>query len=116
MARPEMRTLRERPAQLGGVALVLGIVARRFACGCDMQDVMDIVVPLRGVPARSAVASADEALRLVCLVLQNKMTMLLGRGCTHALGQFFQDMRVAVVGDCVHRIEPQPVEIELSIQ
>ena len=105
--------LRESAAQLPGIALVVGVIALRLAARRRMQHVVDVVVPLCGVPARLAVFAADQAPRLVLFILQNKMDM--PAGCCHAypLGKFLQQVLRAVVEDGVHRIQPQAVEVEL---
>jgi len=44
-----------------------------------MQHVVDVVVPLRGVPARLAVLVADQVPGTVFFVLQDQMDMPVGR-------------------------------------
>ena len=105
--------LRESAAQFPGIAPVVGVIALRLAARRRMQHVVDVVVPLCGVPARLAVFAADQAPRLVLFILQNKMDM--PAGCCHAypFGKFLQQVLRAVVEDGVHRIQPQAVEVEL---
>ena len=75
---------------------------------------MDVVVPLRGVTLNLAFGPSCQQMRLVLLILQNKMDLaLLPARPAHPLRQLVQEMHRAVVHDGVDRIEAQPVEMKL---
>jgi hypothetical protein len=78
-----------------------------------VQHVVHVVVPLRCVPSGPPVLAAHQPVRLVLFVLQHQVDGAVRRRGAHALGQFLQQVLRPVVEDGVHRVQPQPVEVEL---
>ena len=79
-----------------------------------VRDVMEVVVPLRGVRARHAALVAREAMRLVAVVLEHEVDLALAPGAlAHAARKLGQEVGRGVVDDRVHGVEPQAVGMEL---
>ena len=103
----------ERSAEaLGRLVSVITIIAPVLASDEEMQDVVEILVPLRGISLDLA-TRARQAVRLVAVVLKDEMDFPAGDVLSHALGDFIDDVGQAFVDDCVDRVETQPVEVEL---
>ena len=89
---------------------VVAVIAALLAGRGDMQDMVEVVVPLRRVEHRLT-AAADEALRLVVAVLQQEVDSP-GKPRPDALRELVEDVGAAVVLDRVDGVEPEPVEME----
>src|SRR6516165_3038317 len=109
----EGKSFGERTAEaLGRLGSVVTIIAPVLASDEEMQDVVKIVVPLRGISLDLA-TRAHQAVRLVAVVLKDEMYFPAGDVLSHALGDLIDDVGQAVVDDCVDRVETQPIEVEL---
>ena len=101
-------------AELSGRPSIFRVVAGLFARRGGVQTMVDVVVPLRGVTLNLAFGPSCQQMRLVLLILQNKMDLAhLPERPAHPLRQLVQEMHRAVVHDGVDRIEAQPVEMKL---
>src|SRR5262245_62196523 len=78
-----------------------------------MERMMKIVVPLR-VVAIAATPGTVEVASLVVVVFENEMHVALApRPRAHVGGKLGENVGRGVVGNGMHRVEPQPVEVVL---
>ena len=103
----------ERTAEaLGRFVNVITIIAAVLASDEEMQDVVKIIVPLRGISLDLA-TRAHQAVCLIAVVLKDEMYFPAGDVLSHTLGDFTDDVGQAFVDDCVDRVETQPIEAKL---
>ncbi len=103
--------LEQRAQQLRGWPIVVLIVAARVTREQHVQRMMEVVVPLRRVGARLAIRAAAQVARRVVVVLEHEMHRTTEVVRTDVRCECVEEARVRVVGDRVHRVEPQPVEV-----
>ncbi len=106
------RTQRGRECLRGGEVLVVavGLTGQR-----DVQGVVDIVGPLRGQPAAVGLARSDQP-RVVQVRLgdQAERPAQPGGQRVDRRGQLLQQRQRSVVHDGVHRVQPEPVHVEVA--
>src|SRR5690349_8834322 len=78
-----------------------------------MQHVVDVVIPLRSVPARLTVLGTRQASGLVLLILEDQVDLSPDSCRPHPFGNVFEQMLRAVIEDGVHRVQPKAVEVKL---
>src|SRR3569833_864847 len=108
----ELYPLSLRPAVFLGVSLIILVITLRLTGRGGMQDMVKIIVPLRGEADGTRVAVAFEMMAFVLLVLENQVDQPVGYALTHALRQLIEQMSRTVIHDRVHRIQAQPVEMK----
>src|SRR5712671_4727688 len=91
---------------------VVSVVARRVAGHEDVQDVVEIVVPLR-VVAGAATVCPSQVAGLIAVVFEDQMNFAIGDAAPDGLAGFADDIGLALVENRVDGIEAQPVEMEL---
>ena len=91
---------------------VITIIAPLLASDEEVQDVVKIVVPLRGISLDLA-TRAHQAVRLVPVVLEDEMNLPADDVPSHGLGDFIDDVGYAFVDDRVDGVETQAVKVEL---
>src|SRR5262245_47879080 len=73
---------------------------------------MEVIIPLRVIVERPSRIAAPEKVRIVRIVLEQKVKLPPLRRC-HAAnrgGELDEEMGRAIIEDGVHRVEAQPVE------
>ena len=90
---------------------IVDVIAARLSGRRDMQPMMNVVVPLRGV-ANGFGAFPAQPFGLVLFVLDEEVDRAI-EARTDAFGDLVEDVGTAVVLDRMHRVEAQPVEVEL---
>ena len=107
------KTFGERAAEMFlWLPRIVAVVTPVLASNQEMQDVVEIVVPLRGI-AHSSAAEPRQAARLVAVVFKDEMKFAPGDMVAHRLSDFVDDVGHALVDNGVDGIEAQPVEVEL---
>src|ERR1700730_655425 len=91
---------------------VIGEVARRVAGHQDVQDVVEIIIPLR-VVTRAATACPLQVAGLIAVVFEDQMNFAIGDAAPDGVTDFADDIGLALVENRVDGIEAQPVEMEL---
>ena len=108
------KSLGQGAAELRHVAVIVAVVAAALAGRRDVQPVVQVVGPLRVVPARLARGVELEPARLVGVVLEHEMDVSArAQLAANPFGEFRQQMARAVVDDRMDGIQPQAVEMEL---
>ena len=105
--------LGQRTSEAIGIAVVVRVVALRLARGGHMQHMMHVVVPLRRVLHRLAIGIAREPGRFIVLVLEHQVDLTARHAFAHAVRELGQQVRIAIVSQRVHRVQPQPIEVEV---
>src|SRR5712671_5898987 len=91
---------------------VISVVTRRVAGHQDVQDVVEIVIPLR-VVTRAATVCPPQVAGLIAVVFEDQMNFAIGDAAPDGLADFADDIGLALVENRVDGIEAQPVEMEL---
>src|SRR5215472_15077008 len=99
------------PEMFGRFGGVIGVVTRRVAGHQDMQDMVEIIVPLRRVPSQPA--PCPQITRLIAIVLEHEMNFAATYPPPYGLGNFAYYVGLALVENCMHGIKAQPVEMKL---
>ena len=94
------------------VAVIGAVVAVDLIGGGDVQDVVDVVVPLRGIEPGRAASVAGEQRGTIVLVLEDQMDVAVRRCAANPLRQLGQQMQRSLVADRVDGVEPQAVEMK----
>src|SRR5580692_8882046 len=94
---------------------VVHIVAIMFARNQHVQGMMDVVVPLGGVPLRLAALPTLKISRLIAIVFEDKVDVTIGpdRG-SDSICQFLENVWRGIVDDGVNRVQTKSVEIIFS--
>src|ERR1700674_5903122 len=91
---------------------VIGVVARRVAGHEDVQDVVEIIIPLR-VVTRAATVCPPQVADLIPVVFEVQMNLAVGDAAPDGSADFADDIGLALIENRVDGIEAQPVEMEL---
>jgi hypothetical protein len=110
------KSLREAAPEVLRRIAVVAVVAGAFAGQQDMKGVVEVVVPLRAIFSCRRIGHRIEQRRLVGIVLEYEMNVpVRGSGKpADVLAQLMQETRAAGLGDCMHCVEPQPVEAVIA--
>ncbi len=91
----------------------IGIIPEAFACHGRVQEVVYIIVPLRGIKTGRPIVATLEPSSLVFRVLRHQMDVApIGR-CTDLFCQVLQHMFGPRIFDRMHRVKAQPVDVKL---
>src|SRR3569833_1871579 len=79
-----------------------------------MEYVMCVIVPLCREASGLAVGRSLQAARLIFLVLEYQMHRPSSRAITYPFRELIEKMTRTIVHYGMHRIEPQPIKMELA--
>src|SRR5712691_7828887 len=106
------QSLGEHPAEmLGRLGRVISVVTRRVASHEDMQDVVEIVIPL-SVVTRAAILSSLQVAGLIAVVFEDQMNFAIGYAAPDGLTNFADDVGLALIENRVDGIKAEAVEAE----